>query len=83
MQVSKIQLQENLLEYLQIAETNGEEIIITDSDRAGGGKADRPILKISPYTISPTTEELFGKMRGKVRYFEDLNVPTIDEWQEV
>ena len=32
---------------------------------------------------SPSTEGLFGSMRGKVQYFEDLTAPTTDEWEEV
>jgi len=31
---------------------------------------------------SPSTEELFGQMRGKVKYFEDLVTPTTEEWGE-
>lgn len=74
MRVSKTELQAKLLEYLQLAESREEEIVITDRGK--------PILKISRYTPAPTTEELFGPMRGKVQYFEDLTAPTIDEWTE-
>jgi hypothetical protein len=41
------------------------------------------VLKISKYRNSPTTEELFGAMRGKVKYFEELTAPTTEEWSEV
>ena len=40
-------------------------------------------VKISKYGDSPSTEELFGQMRGKVKYFEDLTTPTIEEWSEL
>nr|WP_269087047.1 hypothetical protein [Moorena bouillonii] len=38
---------------------------------------------ISKYGNLSSTEQLFGKMRGKVKYFEDLTTPTIEEWREV
>ena len=75
MQVSKSKLKAKLLEYLRLAQSNGEEIVITDRGK--------PVLKISQYTTSPTTEELFGVMRGKVTYFEDLTTPTWEEWGEI
>ncbi|MEH2041192.1 hypothetical protein [Nostoc sp.] len=37
-------------------------------------------MKISKYAQTPSTEELFGEMRGKVKYFEDLTTPTTEEW---
>ncbi|MEH1812806.1 MAG: hypothetical protein V7K26_35230 [Nostoc sp.] len=36
-------------------------------------------MKISKYAQTPSTEELFGEMRGKVKYFEDLTTPTTEE----
>ena len=39
--------------------------------------------KIDQSLSSPSTEDLFGAMRGKVQYFEDLTAPTTDEWEEV
>jgi prevent-host-death family protein len=75
MQVSKSKLKAKLLEYLRWAESQDEEIVITDHGK--------PVLKISRYTTSPTTEELFGSMRGKVTYFEDLTTPTSEEWGEI
>ncbi|MGB3655644.1 MAG: prevent-host-death protein [Rivularia sp. (in: cyanobacteria)] len=44
-----------------------------------GGK---PVVRISRYGNSQSTEELFGQMRGKVKYFEDLTTPT-QEWGEL
>ena len=40
-------------------------------------------VKISKYYESPTIEELFGSIRGKVKYSEDLTTPTTEEWGEV
>jgi antitoxin (DNA-binding transcriptional repressor) of toxin-antitoxin stability system len=73
--VDKSQLKANLLEFLQLVELEGEEILVTD-----GAK---PVLRISPYEKTLSTEELFKDMRGKVKYFEDLTTPTTEEWQEV
>lgn len=75
MQISKSKLKAKLLEYLRLVESEDEEIIITDHGI--------PVLKISKYKISPTTEELFSPLRGKVQYFEDLTTPTIDKWGEI
>ncbi|HYW20030.1 MAG TPA: hypothetical protein VE956_12105 [Nodularia sp. (in: cyanobacteria)] len=41
------------------------------------------LVRIFQYQKTPTTEELFKNMRGKVKYFEDLTTPTTEEWQEV
>lgn len=75
MQVSKSKLKAKLLEYLRLAESKEEEIVITDHGK--------PVLKISPYSTAPTTEELFAVMRGKVTYTDDLTTPTLEEWGEI
>lgn len=33
--------------------------------------------------ISPTNDDPFKDMRGKIQYFEDLTTPTLEEWKEV
>ncbi len=73
--VDKSQLKANLLEFLQLVELEGEEILVTDGTN--------PVVRISQYQKTPTTEELFKNMRGKVKYFEDLTTSTTEEWQEV
>jgi antitoxin (DNA-binding transcriptional repressor) of toxin-antitoxin stability system len=73
--VDKSELKANLLEFLQLVELEGEEILVIDGSK--------PVAKISPYQKTTTTEELFKNMRGKVKYFEDLTTPTTEEWQEV
>ncbi len=52
-----------------------EEIIVTDRGK--------PVVKICRYGDSYSTEELFGEMRGKVQYFEELTTPTDEEWGEL
>ncbi len=71
--VSKSKLKSKLLEFLRLVESEGEDIIVTDRGM--------PVVKITRYGNSPSTEELFGEMRGKVTYFEDLTAPTTDEWE--
>ncbi len=73
--VDKNNLKANLLEFLQLVELEGEEILVTDDSK--------PIARISQYKSFSKTEELFENMRGKVQYFEDLNNPTTEEWQEI
>ena len=66
--VDKSQLIAQLLELLQLVEIEGEEIVVMDGTK--------PVVRISPYEKSLSTEELFKDMRGKVKYFEDLTAPT-------
>ncbi|UCJ13488.1 MAG: prevent-host-death protein [Phormidium sp. PBR-2020] len=72
--IDKNQIAGNFLEILEQIKLKGEDVLVTEDNQ--------PILKISPYQKSPTTAELFGKMRGKVQYFEDLTQPTLDEWPD-
>ncbi|NEO71632.1 type II toxin-antitoxin system Phd/YefM family antitoxin [Moorena sp. SIO3H5] len=74
--ISKSILKSQLLEFLELVESEGEEIVVTDQGK--------PVVRISKYASNlPSTEQLFGQMRGKVQYFEDLTTPTTEEWGEV
>ncbi len=73
--VDLIQLKANLLEFLQLVELEGEEIVVTNGSK--------PVAKISQYQETPGTEELFKNLRGKVKYLEDLTTPTTEEWLEI
>jgi antitoxin (DNA-binding transcriptional repressor) of toxin-antitoxin stability system len=66
--VDKSQLSAQLLELLQLVELEGEEILVMDGNK--------PVVIISQYEKSLSTEELFKDMRGKIKYFEDLTTPT-------
>jgi antitoxin (DNA-binding transcriptional repressor) of toxin-antitoxin stability system len=66
--VNKSQLTAQLLELLELVEREGEEILVRDGNK--------PVVRISQYEKSLSTEELFKDMRGKVKYFEDLTTPT-------
>ncbi len=73
--ISKSKLKAQLLEFLRLVESEGEEIVVTDRGK--------PVVKISKYAQTLSTEELFREMRGKVKYFEDLTTPTSEEWTEL
>jgi hypothetical protein len=73
--IDKSQLTAQLLELLRLVELEGEDILVMDGTK--------PVVIISQYEKSLSTEELFKDMRGKVKYFEDLTAPTTEEWQEV
>ncbi|MEG4985642.1 prevent-host-death protein [Microcoleus sp. BR0-C5] len=73
--IDKSQLTAQILEFLRLVELEGEEILVMDGTK--------PVVIISQYEKSLSTEELFKDMRGKVKYFEDLTTPTTEEWQEV
>ncbi len=73
--ISKSKLKSKLLEFLRFVESEGEEIIVTDRGK--------PVIKISKYGDSRSTEQLFGQMRGQVKYFEDLTTSTTEEWGEL
>jgi hypothetical protein len=73
--IDKSQLTAQLLELLRLVELEGEDILVMDGTK--------PVVIISQYEKSLSTEELFKDMRGKVKYFEDLTAPTTEEWQQV
>lgn len=63
-----------MLEIIRQVEASGEELIVTDRDK--------PVLKVVPIKTNQTAEELFGAVQGRVRYHEDINMPTITEWDD-
>ena len=73
--VDKNNLKANLLDFLQLVELEGEEILVIDGTKT--------VARISQYKSLSKTEELFKNMRGKVQYFEDLTNSTTEEWQEI
>ena len=76
MEISKSQLKSRLLEFLRFVEFEGEKIIVTERGK--------PVVKISRLgNSSPSTEEIFGHLRGKVKYFENLTTSTTEEWREL
>ena len=72
--VSKSALKARMLEYFRQVEQTGEELVVTDNNR--------PVLKVVPIRPRRTPAQLFGDVRGKVVYHEDILTPTEGEWTE-
>jgi prevent-host-death family protein len=70
--ISKSALKARMLEYLRRVEETGEELIVTDNNV--------PVVRILPIrTLRPATD-VFGDVRGRVVYREDILAPTTTEW---
>lgn len=74
MQVSKSALKARMLEYFRKVEQTGEELIVTDNNQ--------PVLRITPIRPKRTAQEVFGDLRGRIRYAGDILEPTLGEWSE-
>lgn len=72
--ISKGKLKARMLEIFREVEESGQELIVTDNGK--------PVLKIVPIMQKKTVDEVFGDLFGKVIIHEDLNTPTIDEWED-
>lgn len=68
-------LKGKLLEIFRKVEASGEEIIVTDHNE--------PVLRIIPIQEKSTVEELFGHLQGHITYLEDINQPSLEEWEEL
>jgi prevent-host-death family protein len=73
--ISKSKLKARMLEIFREVEATGQELIVTEHGR--------PVLRIVPIRPKVTVQEVFGDVQGRVVYHEDINLPTIDEWDEV
>ncbi len=73
--ISKSKLKARMLEIFRELETSGSELIVTDRDR--------PVLKIIPIKSKATVDDLFSGIQGKVIYHEEINTPTLLEWEDV
>jgi len=72
--ISKSKLKAKMLEIFRQLETSGEELIVTDRDK--------PVLKIVPIRPTAPLAAVFGDFQGQVIYLEDLDTPTLAEWDE-
>ena len=72
--ISKSKLKSRMLEVFRELEATGKELIVTDRDR--------PVLKIVPIQQKATVSDLFGPIQGLVVYHEDINFPTLAEWED-
>lgn len=73
--ISKSKLKARMLEIFRELETSGSELIVTDRDR--------PVLKIIPIKSKTAVDDLFSGIQGKVVYHEEINTPTLLEWEDV
>ncbi|MEA3438951.1 MAG: prevent-host-death protein [Chloroflexota bacterium] len=73
--ISKSKLKAKMLEIFRQLESSGEELIVTDHNK--------PVLKIVPIRDKTTVTDLFGTFQGRVVYHEDIDTPSIAEWEEV
>jgi antitoxin (DNA-binding transcriptional repressor) of toxin-antitoxin stability system len=72
--ISKSKLKAKMLEIFRELESSGSELIVTDHDK--------PVLKIIPIKRRATVSEVFGSLQGQVTYLEDINTPSVLEWEE-
>ena len=72
--ISKSKLKANMLRVFREIEASGEELIVTDRNN--------PVLRIQRIGSKATVQEVFGAIESRVIYREDINAPTIDEWQD-
>jgi antitoxin (DNA-binding transcriptional repressor) of toxin-antitoxin stability system len=74
--ISKGVLKAKMLEYFRDIERTGQDLIVTDNNK--------PVLRISSISQErKTAKEVFKKYRGKVKYKEDVNTPTSNEWEDL
>ncbi|MBN1656383.1 MAG: prevent-host-death protein [Deltaproteobacteria bacterium] len=72
--VAKSELKAKMLEYFRKVEKTGEELIVTDNRV--------PVLKVIPLRRRKTPDEVFGDVRGKISYSDDLTESESSEWEE-
>ncbi len=73
--ISKSKLKAKMLEIFRQLEASGGELIVTDQGK--------PVLKIIPIKQKSSVKELFADYQGQVAYQEDINTPSLQEWDEV
>jgi antitoxin (DNA-binding transcriptional repressor) of toxin-antitoxin stability system len=73
--ISKSKLKAKMLEIFRQLEASGDELIVTDQGK--------PVLKIIPIRQKSSVKELFAESQGQVTYQEDINTPSLQEWDEV
>jgi len=64
-----------MLQVFRELEASGQTLIVTDRSK--------PVLKIVPIKERGSVDELFGPWRDQVVIYEDLDLPTQDEWEEL
>ena len=72
--ISKGKLKARMLEIFRQLEASGDELIVTDHGK--------PVLKIIPLKPKAAVAVLFGELQGQVTYLEEIDTPTVAEWEE-
>ena len=72
--ISKSKLKAKMLEIFRQLESSGDELIVTDHDK--------PVLRIIPIKQKAAVAEVFGDLQGQVTYLEDINTPSLLEWED-
>ena len=73
--LSKSELKARMLQYFREIEKTGKEILVTDNRKI--------VLKVIPFKKKKSAELLFGDIRGKVKYNEDIMKSETKEWGDV
>ena len=72
--VSKSKLKTHMLRIFREIEQSGEDLVVTDHGK--------PVLLVTPLRSKQQVVAVFADFQGQVRYTEDINSPTTDEWSE-
>jgi antitoxin (DNA-binding transcriptional repressor) of toxin-antitoxin stability system len=72
--ISKSRLKAKMLEIFRQLEAEGKELIVTDHGK--------PVLKISPIQHKASVADVFGPFQAQVTYLEDINIPSLSEWED-
>lgn len=72
--ISKSKLKARMLEIFRQIESSGNEMIVTDHGK--------PVLMILSIKQKASASAVFGDLQNQVIYLEDINTPTLSEWEE-
>lgn len=73
--VAKGKLKAHMLEYFRKVEETGKELIVTDNRK--------PVSKVIPLYPKKSPDEIFGDVRGKIKYSGDIRETETGEWPQI
>ncbi len=73
--VSMEVLRKNMQKYFAHIERTGEDVIVT--------KNKIPFARLTLLKSKTRVENLFGDVRGRVKYYDDVLKPETEEWGEL
>jgi antitoxin (DNA-binding transcriptional repressor) of toxin-antitoxin stability system len=73
--ISKSKLKAHMLRVFREIEDSGQGMVVTDRGK--------PVLKIEPIAPKLRVDDVFGHLKGKVKWHGDPNQPTTSEWGNV